>query len=111
AGRGLQAGSSRLGDWQFASYRARPLRIRLALWQVHYRAKSGECTTPQVTLWFSGIASTSTVMPRKSDGAPVQVPETGIAWRGSRVTATRTSLCPPAGALVGYNSTQPPPGR
>src|SRR5262245_46089760 len=40
----------------------------------------------------SGIVCTSTVMPRKSDGAPVHVPATGMAWLGSRVTATRTSF-------------------
>src|SRR5262249_47183050 len=40
----------------------------------------------------SGVVWTSTVMPRKSEGAPVHVPATGMAWLGSRVTATRTSF-------------------
>jgi hypothetical protein len=38
---------------------------------------------------LSAVTSTSTVMPRESEGKPVQVPEIGIAWRGSRATATR----------------------
>src|SRR5262249_7636956 len=59
----------------------------------------------------SGIVCTSTVMPRKSDGAPVHVPATGMAWLGSRVTATRTSFRPPTSGFVGSNSTHPPPGR
>src|SRR5262245_32408812 len=37
-------------------------------------------------------------MPRKSEGAPVHVPETGMACAGSRVTATRTSFWPPTSA-------------
>src|SRR5690348_9114772 len=59
----------------------------------------------------SAVASTSTVMPSKSDGKPVQVPETGTAWRGSRATATRIRSWLPTIPLVGSNSTQPAPGR
>src|SRR5262249_16623069 len=40
----------------------------------------------------SGVVCPSTVMPKKAAGAPVHVPATGIAWLGSRVTATRTSF-------------------
>src|SRR6516225_15108 len=55
----------------------------------------------------SAVTSTSTVMPRWSEGKPVQVPEIGTAWRGSRATATRIRSRLPTMPLVGSYSTQP----
>jgi hypothetical protein len=60
---------------------------------------------------FPDVTVTSTVMPRKSDGLAVKVPEIGKACDGSRVTATRMRLSPAISPLVGSYSTQPAPGR
>ena len=58
-------------------------------------------------MFAAAVISTSTVMPRNAFAGPVKLPLSGMAWLGSRVTATRIRLRPPTSALVGSNSTQP----
>src|SRR5262249_8319600 len=105
--RDLAAGSERA--WRDAAMGHRTRRVMHPTHHLKARMQTGQRGSRLFDQ--SRIASTSTVMPRKSDGAPVQVPDTGMACVGSRVTATRTSFCPPTSALAGSNSTQPPPGR
>lgn len=57
------------------------------------------------------VTRTSTFIARKSPGPPVQLPAMGIAWVGSRTTATRIRSRLPTMPLVGSNSIQPEPGR
>src|SRR6202035_2514388 len=52
-----------------------------------------------------------TSMPTKASAEPRYVPCSGIAWEGSRATATRTRSRVPTMPLVGSNSIQPALGR
>src|SRR3984885_3377425 len=65
------------------------------------------------TLPASATATTSmlTCMPTNASADPRYVPCSGIAWRGSRATATRTRSRVPTMPLVGSNSIQPALGR
>src|ERR1051326_3002629 len=69
------------------------------------------CFLPRPWEVAASATLTSTVMPRLSPGNPIQVPESGTACRGCRVTATRIRLRLPTMPLVGSNSIQPAPGR
>ena len=56
------------------------------------------------------VTTTSTHMPRKASVIPTKLPDTGIACRMSRATATGTKLKPPTPRLVGSKVIQPAPG-
>jgi len=56
------------------------------------------------------VTRTSTDMPAKASVIPTKLPDTGIACRMSRTTATGISLKPPTLRLVGSNVIQPAPG-
>jgi len=58
----------------------------------------------------SEVTSTSTDIPAKASAAPTKLPDTGIACRMSRTTATGIRLNPPTLRLVGSNVIQPAPG-
>src|SRR5271165_6449417 len=58
----------------------------------------------------AAVTATATVIPKWSEGQPVQVPLRGTAWLGSRTTATRTRSWLPITPLAGSKSTQPGPG-
>jgi hypothetical protein len=64
--------------------------------------------------WAHGVnhdvTRTSTDIPAKASAIPTKLPDTGIACRMSRTTATGIRLKPPTLRLVGSNVIQPAPG-
>jgi hypothetical protein len=61
----------------------------------------------QIASGVPDVTLTCTSMPRWSDGNPMKVPWSGIAWCGSHTTATVTRPILPTLPLVGSKSVQP----
>jgi hypothetical protein len=56
------------------------------------------------------VTDTSTAIPMKASPEPIKLPDTGMACRISRATATGIKLKPPTLRLVGSKVIQPVPG-